>query len=101
MDKGFWWEPGQPGQGRDTTKMRMKEARNFFTDIEQEDNHVQDLDGHGTAIAGTILRLAPRAHLYIARVSLTASDDVQVPENQKEYKRPRPDVVAQDELVHK
>ncbi|KAK4167802.1 peptidase S8/S53 domain-containing protein [Cladorrhinum sp. PSN259] len=83
-----------PVKGGMPQKMRFKEARNFCTDINQDDNHVQDLDGHGTAIAGTILRLVPRAHLCIARVSLTASDDVQVPESQKEYKKPRPDVVA-------
>jgi subtilisin family serine protease len=44
---------------------RIKGVRNFCSGGEAE---VQDLDGHGTAVAGIILRLAPETHLYIARV---------------------------------
>jgi subtilisin family serine protease len=44
---------------------RIKGTRNFCAGGEAE---VQDLDGHGTAVAGIILRLAPGAELYIARI---------------------------------
>ncbi|KAI1394275.1 ankyrin [Hypoxylon trugodes] len=32
------------------------------------ESDIQDVDGHGTQVAGIILRLAPRADVYIARV---------------------------------
>ncbi|KAH8698087.1 hypothetical protein GQ44DRAFT_733414 [Phaeosphaeriaceae sp. PMI808] len=44
---------------------RIKGRRNFCLGDEID---VQDLDGHGTAVAGIILRLAPETHLYIARI---------------------------------
>ena len=44
---------------------RIKGMRNFCSGGEAE---IQDLDGHGTAVAGIILRLAPETHLYIARI---------------------------------
>jgi hypothetical protein len=43
---------------------RIIEKKSFCGD----ENDVQDVDGHGTQVAGIILRLAPRAHLYIARI---------------------------------
>jgi hypothetical protein len=44
---------------------RIKGLRNFCSD---DDADVQDLDGHGTAVAGIVLRLAPETELYIARI---------------------------------
>ncbi|WQF87971.1 Putative peptidase S8/S53 domain, peptidase S8, subtilisin, Asp-active [Colletotrichum destructivum] len=41
---------------------------NLARAIQKGETDIQDLDGHGTRIAGIILRLAPTAQLYIARV---------------------------------
>lgn len=46
---------------------RIKGRKNFCNDGSDDDD-VEDIDGHGTHVAGIILRLAPRAELYIARV---------------------------------
>ena len=46
---------------------RIKGWKNFCSDRASSDD-VSDLDGHGTLVAGIILRLAPNADLYIARV---------------------------------
>lgn len=47
---------------------RIKGVRNFAKKVQQNDNDVTDLNGHGTQVAGLILRFAPMAELYIARV---------------------------------
>jgi hypothetical protein len=43
---------------------RIMEWQSFCGDKED----IQDVDGHGTQVAGIILRLAPKAVLYIARI---------------------------------
>lgn len=48
---------------------RIKGIRNFCGGDEAD---VQDLDGHGTAVAGIILRLAPETELFIARICVGA-----------------------------
>lgn len=53
---------GEPNQ-----EDRIKGRKNFCGDRD-DDSDVEDLDGHGTHVAGIILRLAPRADLYVARV---------------------------------
>lgn len=53
-------------KGEEKQSERIKEQRNFCDD--RNDADVTDIDGHGTHVAGIILRLAPRAELYIARV---------------------------------
>jgi hypothetical protein len=66
------FEDGRPkgeDPGREQIQMdRIKGRRNFCSSGPEYENNVQDLDGHGTQVAGIILRLAPRAELYIARV---------------------------------
>lgn len=47
-------------------RKRILELQNFCPDQDKDD--VNDLDGHGTQVAGIILRLAPNAELYVARV---------------------------------
>ncbi|KAI3323848.1 ankyrin [Xylariaceae sp. AK1471] len=47
---------------------RVKGQLNLARGIQQGELDIQDLDGHGTRVAGIILRLAPTADLYIARV---------------------------------
>lgn len=47
--------------------MRIRDFRNFCGDAGAQ-RDVTDLDGHGTQVAGIILRLAPRADIYVARV---------------------------------
>ena len=60
---------GEPNQ-----EDRIKGRRNFCDDrIDESD--VKDIDGHGTHVAGIILRLAPRAELYIARVCQGDAED--------------------------
>ncbi|KAK3994248.1 hypothetical protein QBC44DRAFT_392685 [Cladorrhinum sp. PSN332] len=75
-------------------KERIKEWRNFCTDEKDGNDHVEDIDGHGTALAGILLRLAPHTDLYVARVSLTKSSQVGIPQDQEMYRKPDPDVVA-------
>lgn len=60
---------GQPvsaqGETSQIERMPMKYRKNFCGN---DENDVQDLDGHGTQVASIILRLAPRAELCIARI---------------------------------
>lgn len=87
------WAPGEPRQYE-----RIKACEDFTDSgpITSKDD-MKDLDGHGTQVAELILRLAPRADLYIARIcegkinrgtsTLSASTGNRV-------KDPRPDIVA-------
>ncbi|KAI0885920.1 ankyrin [Annulohypoxylon maeteangense] len=54
-----------PATGEPRQIDRIKNKINFCGGSETD---VQDLDGHGTQVAGIILRLAPRADIDIARV---------------------------------
>jgi hypothetical protein len=58
---------GQPesADGEPTQIVRVVGKKNFCG---KDTDDVQDCDGHGTKVAGIILRLAPRAELYIARI---------------------------------
>ncbi|KAI1367979.1 ankyrin [Xylaria arbuscula] len=47
---------------------RIKEFRDFCGSSDGKAHDGIDLDGHGTQVAGIILRLAPRADVYIARI---------------------------------
>ncbi|KAI4601202.1 hypothetical protein KJ359_012390 [Pestalotiopsis sp. 9143b] len=60
LDTGF-------GPMSDDQNCMIKSRRNFCDHARAEDD-VADLDGHGTAVAGIILRLAPRSEVYIARI---------------------------------
>lgn len=51
--------------GEKTQRDRIKACRNFVDDSDD----VTDFVGHGTAIAGLIMSIAPRAELYIAKTS--------------------------------
>lgn len=65
------FQNGQPvrAEGESPQCKRVRAYKDF---TEPDPNSAQadmtDLDGHGTQIAGLILRLAPRADLYIARI---------------------------------
>lgn len=61
--------PGEPNQ-----EDRIKGRRNFCDDRVDESD-VEDTDGHGTHVAAVILRLAPRAELFIARVCQGGAED--------------------------
>ncbi|KAI1087485.1 ankyrin [Rostrohypoxylon terebratum] len=56
-----------PASGEPRQIDRIKNSMNFCGGSETV---VQDLDGHGTQVAGIILRLAPRAEIDIARVCI-------------------------------
>lgn len=55
------------GERAQLDRINANGLRNFVAGTQGKDD-VRDLDGHGTKVAGLILRLAPRAELYIARV---------------------------------
>lgn len=65
-----------------------------------DENDVQDLDGHGTQVAGIILRLAPKAELYIARICEgdvnfgVAEKDKQAVDRKSRMMNPRPQTVV-------
>lgn len=54
---------GEPRQ-RD----RIRAWKDFTRESISTEADILDLDGHGTQVAGLILRLAPRSELYIARI---------------------------------
>ncbi|KAI1140171.1 ankyrin [Hypoxylon sp. FL0543] len=56
-----------PANGEPRQIDRIKNRMNFCAGPE---NDVQDFDGHGTQVAGIILRLAPRAEIDVARVCI-------------------------------
>lgn len=79
---------------------RIKACRNFCPETTGHEHNnsnyyddVPDLDGHGTQVAGIILRLAPRSQLYIARVCF-GEKAIGVPESQTHFKRPQPEAVV-------
>lgn len=57
----------KPVRGEPNQEDRIKGRKNFCND-RRDESDVEDIDGHGTHVAGIILRLAPRTELYIARV---------------------------------
>jgi hypothetical protein len=71
-----------PADGEPSQRERIQACQNFcprpgdntvhkiVDDLTEDEvsKTIDDLDGHGTHVAGIILRLAPRAVLYIARV---------------------------------
>ncbi|OTA69997.1 ankyrin [Hypoxylon sp. EC38] len=56
-----------PAKGEPRQIDRIRNKMNFCAGSE---NDVHDFDGHGTQVAGIILRLAPRAEVDIARVCI-------------------------------
>lgn len=59
---------------------------------------MKDLDGHGTQVAELILRFAPRAELYIARIcegEINRGTPTPSAATDNPVKRPRPDIVAE------
>ncbi|KAI1842174.1 hypothetical protein JX266_011582 [Neoarthrinium moseri] len=84
------FENGQPisdESGRAPKQIDLiKGCKNFCGDGRAESD-TTDLDGHGTAVAGIILRLAPRSEFYIARVCTGGSAA-------EEPRRPQPSIVA-------
>ncbi|OIW24581.1 hypothetical protein CONLIGDRAFT_673720 [Coniochaeta ligniaria NRRL 30616] len=87
-----------PAEHEDAQADRVKGCRNFCPD--QPPENVCDIDGHGTQVAGIILRLAPHAHLYIARVcagdaNRGLASDEKKPEERQDYLRPQPKYVQE------
>jgi hypothetical protein len=63
------WPP--PTNGRD-----LKVFDKYYTDFLDTTAGPDDNDGHGTHIAGLLLRFAPNAHLYVARIANTRREFV-------------------------
>lgn len=90
---------GQPiaSKGEPEQRTRIQNKKCFFGDPQD----VQDIDGHGTQVAGIVLRLAPRAELYIARICegsarYGVSNTQQVSQaSQSGILRPRSDIVIE------
>jgi subtilisin family serine protease len=84
---------------------RIKGTVNYcWVDGTVDDRNIQDLSGHGTQVAGIILRLAPKAKLYIARIcegdtnSGVAEEDKQVVDKKNRLINPKPEIVAKVKL---
>lgn len=101
--KDFIGEMGDvafPVEGECAQIHRVKKRRNFCVDKEEDENEdTDDLHGHGTQVAGIILRLAPNADLYIARVCRGEFNyghpEVQTVDKENEdFCKPQPRVVA-------
>ena len=97
------FQKGQPVAAKGETPQikRIKGWKNFCGDENNVDeNNVQDLDGHGTQVAGIILRLAPRADLYIARICEgdvnfgLAEENKEVLDKKSRIVNPRPEIVV-------
>ncbi|KAJ5738481.1 hypothetical protein N7493_001636 [Penicillium malachiteum] len=83
-------------------KFRIKGRRNFCFDgaidvkekmIQEQDTN--DCDGHGTQVAGIILRVAPNAELYIARICVGHDNTGSSISKDHPFRDPTPDVVAE------
>lgn len=51
--------------------LREKQISKYYRDFLDKPSPPDDNDGHGTHIAGILLRYAPLTHLYVARVADT------------------------------
>jgi subtilisin family serine protease len=97
---GKMGDVASPVEGECPQSHRIRKRRNFCVNKEEDENEgTDDLDGHGTQVAGIILRLAPNADLYIARVcggDLTyGHPEVQTQDKgNKDFCKPQPSVVA-------
>lgn len=96
------FENGQPQPDPTGTPQldRIKGKRNFCNN---DDADIQDRDGHGTAVAGIILRLTPDAHLFIARICVGdanygVSADKQRSIDESQTVKPRPDTIKEVRL---
>lgn len=93
---GFHKGQPQPAEGEPSQIDRVAGRKNFCG---KDDKDVQDHDGHGTQVAGIILRLAPRAELYIARIcdgnfDRTSSIDEELEAHASNITYPLSDIVA-------
>ncbi|EPE02714.1 pfs domain-containing protein [Ophiostoma piceae UAMH 11346] len=91
--KKFHDHKPNPARSEQPQKSRIREWKNFCKDQPEDD--VSDLDGHGTQVAGIILRLAPNADLYVARVC-TGDINYGVASDRRQQRRPG--MVATPEL---
>jgi hypothetical protein len=87
-----------PAEGEPTQRSRIVESHNFCPDQAKDD--INDLDGHGTQVAGIILRVAPNADLCIARIC-TGDINHGVPKDKaqnvetKDFHKPQPQVIEE------
>ncbi|KAK7178833.1 hypothetical protein DPSP01_013881 [Paraphaeosphaeria sporulosa] len=101
---GKFGDEPNPMHNEDPQINRIKSYRNFCTteqacdhNVTDQDNEdtladVQDFDGHGTKVAGIILRLAPDSELFIAKVCI--GGERKLPAEESKFQKPEPDVVA-------
>ncbi|KAI1827706.1 subtilisin-like protein [Xylaria intraflava] len=87
-----------PVQGEPPQISRIKKWTNFWPD--QEIDNVNDLDGHGTQVAGIVLRLAPAAELFVARIC-TGDVNHGVPEKKAPTVEPKSHSKRQCEAIEK
>ncbi|KAL2284836.1 hypothetical protein FJTKL_08662 [Diaporthe vaccinii] len=91
--KQVWSSEKQPSQYD-----RIKACEDFTgTGSITEKDDMKDLDGHGTQVTELILRIAPRAELYIARIcegDINRGTPTTSAPTGNPVQRPRPDIVA-------
>jgi subtilisin family serine protease len=96
--KGDAGNVADPAPGEKPQNDRILGWHNFCPDKPEDD--VDDLDGHGTQVAGIILRLAPNADLYIARVCIgdinngRSEDQIRGPKEEISHAPDGPEPVA-------
>ncbi|KAL2836698.1 peptidase S8/S53 domain-containing protein [Aspergillus pseudodeflectus] len=86
-----------PVRGELAQIKRLKAYRNFCIqdgDTQEEETNVNDHNGHGTQVAGIILRLAPNTDLYITRVCAGKSHADPSAGDEDPFQEPQPFIVA-------
>lgn len=88
--KPKWASKPEPSQYE-----RIKACADFTGgDVIERKEDMKDLNGHGTQVTELMLRIAPRAELYIARICEgVVNGGTHTPTNSA-IKNPRPDIVA-------
>ncbi|KAF5968161.1 thermostable alkaline protease [Fusarium bulbicola] len=71
VEKSTMYDEGDEFLSDPIVSQRVKEQKNFFSREAKEPNEkdTEDIHGHGTLVARLVLQFAPRAEVYVARIT--------------------------------